>query len=56
MKIMGILIGVLLGGGITFIGLTKIPNNLINMNNPKSMSMEEDEKKPLYWVAPMDAN
>lgn len=54
MKFGSLLIGAILGGGITFVGLNYLPTKTSNQsttNNTKSV-----EKKPLYWVAPMDAN
>lgn len=45
--------GILLGGGITYIGLNSLEKP-INQNSPSEN--KNIEKKPLYWVAPMDAN
>jgi len=45
--------GIVLGGGITYLGL-----NSIGQSEPSNSTTENKniEKKPLYWVAPMDAN
>jgi Cu(I)/Ag(I) efflux system membrane fusion protein len=52
MKISSLIIGVILGGGVTYLGLTSFPGNMSNQDT----SSTSVEKKPLYWVAPMDAN
>jgi len=47
-----IIIGIFIGGIITF-GVT---NFIAPSSHDQSVSTMSDEKKPLYWVAPMDAN
>ena len=47
-----IIIGIFIGGIITF-GFTKF---IATSSHDQSGSTMSDEKKPLYWVAPMDAN
>jgi len=54
MKFGLLLIGVILGAGITLVGLKKFP--IIISNVSKIPAEIKNEKKPLYWVAPMDAN
>jgi len=53
MKISSLIIGIVLGGGFTYIGLTSLEKNT---NQSPTNKSETVEKKPLYWVAPMDAN
>ncbi len=52
MKLGSLLIGLVLGGSATFISINYLPN-LKKMDNN---SVKTIEKKPLYWVAPMDSN
>jgi Cu(I)/Ag(I) efflux system membrane fusion protein len=51
MKISSLLIGIILGGGLTYVGLTSLEKN-----SGQTTTSGTVEKKPLYWVAPMDAN
>lgn len=50
MKILGILAGFALGVAITWLTLTSRDSSM------QSGEPAQDEKEPLYWVAPMDAN
>lgn len=53
MKVASLLFGVVIGGVITFFGINYL--TYLSSDNNKNIS-EKVEKKPLYWVAPMDAN
>ena len=50
-----ILISMVMGGGAVFVALPYINTEALSLNSASS-SADSDEKKPLYWVAPMDAN
>ena len=54
MKISTLIFGILLGGLLTYFGLDKILPKL--KTNTVETTAKSVEKKPLYWVAPMDAN
>ena len=54
MKFGSLLMGAILGGGITFVGLNYLPTKTSSVS--ATNSTKSVEKKPLYWVAPMDAN
>ena len=51
MKISSVIIGIIIGGLITFFGLENFVNKDANAQDSK-----EKVRKPAYWVAPMDAN
>lgn len=53
MRIVFLLIGIVLGGVFTFFGVKQSSNDTDNKSNS---SEKQVERKPLYWVAPMDAN
>jgi len=50
-----ILISMAMGGGAVFVALPYINIEALSLSSASS-SGDSDEKKPLYWVAPMDAN
>ncbi len=52
-SITSLVVGLFLGATIMF-GWNYYQNNV--KNAPQNMSSTEQEKKPIYWVAPMDAN
>ncbi len=54
MKFGSLIIGLLLGGVITFLGLNYLPN--MHKDDAEKGTTDSSVKKPLYWVAPMDPN
>jgi Cu(I)/Ag(I) efflux system membrane fusion protein len=53
MRIVLLLIGIILGGVVTYFGI-KFTSNMTD--NKGVTDTKQVERKPLYWVAPMDAN
>lgn len=51
-----LIIGVAIGSVITFVGYPKLSGYLTPLNVAQNSAQPTTEKKPLYWVAPMDPN
>ncbi len=54
--LISLIVGVAIGSGIMFVGYPKVSVLLNSSTEQQSAEVKTDEKKPLYWVAPMDPN